>query len=591
MSSLHARGACRRDKRVLLAAAVVAGSTAFAGTAAADSGKIFMQWLNAPLVTVASGGNAYTEVAGSPAPILGSLMVELDAGISGRVKSFKAWPRLSMVEGVWEDFAGHSHSESYGLPRPKTVMTGFGFNIPKADYAGFMVSACNFHADRLRQQGLSNSQIFGQDRTYKIGVWGGLEYEMSGLPDVIPVPAEVRSWNSYPQISLTCQRDDSLDAPAAAVVSQAILVADAVRGATGGGKCELQLTGLVVTQQPNLDVTFVYVDDKGKQSDLKKVTTEADGDIGFKHDYPLSDGIESGKIRIVGQSHPFTSNWAAFEADCVGPAQDVATVLPPKAESLTFLERDAVMHRGLLCPAQIVVVGTLKGRGKLTGGVALFAAGLPKALAQYNIDNDEKFYIKGEHTLSWGPTQAQQTVTFAMNVTNTSGAIVEQLEKTEHFACRGMQTSGVAQGAAGGISPGTPAPTHSQQAAVGQLALPQALAIQAPKGLVHKGEIRLAGGAASGSYTLKFFRKNGGAYTAVNAAQLPKQMTGTTTSFPLAALTGGRDWRLEVCPAKQSQAACKTADFRLPRIGAATGSKTPAGKPATPVFLVPGAVQ
>src|SRR3546814_6015350 len=110
------------------------------------------------------------------------------------------------------------------------------------------------------------------------------------------------------------------------------------------------------------------------------------------------------------------------------------------------------MHRGLVCPAQIVVVGTLKGRGKLTGGVALFAAGQPKALAQYNIENDEKFYIKGEHTLSWGPTQAQQTVIFAMNVTNTAGAIVEQFEKTEHFAYRAVQTSAVGQGAAGGVA-------------------------------------------------------------------------------------------------------------------------------------------
>src|SRR3546814_10165178 len=91
--------------------------------------------------------------------------------------------------------------------------------MPKADYAGFMVSACNFHADRLRQQGLSNSQIFGQDRSYKIAVWGGLEYEMSSLAGAI-VPGEVLSWNGYPQVTLTCQRDDSLDTPAAAVVSR-----------------------------------------------------------------------------------------------------------------------------------------------------------------------------------------------------------------------------------------------------------------------------------------------------------------------------------------------------------------------------------
>src|SRR3546814_1938007 len=178
-------------------------------------------------------------------------------------------------------------------------MTGAGLNMPKADYADFMVSACNFHADRLRQQGLSNSQIFGQDRSYKIAVGGGLEYEMSGLPNVIPVPTEVQNWSSYPQVTLTCQRDDSLDTPAAAVVSEAVLVADAARGATGGGRCELQLTGFLATQQPNLDVTFVYVDDKGQQSDLKKVTTEADGDIGLKHDYPLSAGIKEVKLRNV----------------------------------------------------------------------------------------------------------------------------------------------------------------------------------------------------------------------------------------------------------------------------------------------------
>src|SRR3546814_1821396 len=43
MSSSYSRGAGRRDKRVLLAAAVIAGSTAFAGSAAADSGNISMQ--------------------------------------------------------------------------------------------------------------------------------------------------------------------------------------------------------------------------------------------------------------------------------------------------------------------------------------------------------------------------------------------------------------------------------------------------------------------------------------------------------------------------------------------------------------------
>jgi hypothetical protein len=587
-------GAGRRDKRVLghclLVAAAVAGAAfAFAGTAAADIGNVGVQWLNAPPITVESDGGKYTEVVNSAAPIQGSMMVGIDAGASGRVKSWEGWPMLGLGEHAWENFWDYGYTESYGLPRPKVVSTAFPFSIPRSAYANFMVSACNSHADALRSQGRSNSEIFGQDRQYQIAVHGGLEYENSGIAGT-PLPQEVRGWESYRKVTLICQRDDGLDPPAASVVSQAILVAQAARGTTGGGKCELQLSGSIIGETPNLDVTFVYVDDKGKQSDLKKVTTEADGDIGFKHDYPLSDGIESGKIRIVGQSHPFTSNWAAFESDCVGPAQDVATVLPPKAESLKFFEHDVVMHRGLLCPAQIVVVGTLKGRGKLTGGVALLAAGLPKALAQYSIENDEEFHIEGEHTLSWGPTQAQQTVKFAMNVTNTSGAIVEQLEKTEHFACRAVAPGSDA--AVGGGSVGKAVPTQSQQAtAPARLMLPQALVIQAPQGLVRDGRIRLAGAAPDAVHTLKFLRKNGGAYTAVNAAQLPKQMKGPIASFPLAALTGGRDWRLEVCPAKQDGTACRTSDFRLSRIGGALGGKTPDQPAGTPFVIAPGAIQ
>src|SRR3546814_17988851 len=108
---------------------------------------------------------------------------------------------------------------------------------------------------------------------------------MSSLAGAI-VPGEVLSWNGYPQVTLTCQRDDSLDTPAAAVVSEAVLVADAARGATGGGRCELPPTGFLATQPPNLDVTFVYVHDQGQQSALKTVTPQADGNQGLNPNTP-----------------------------------------------------------------------------------------------------------------------------------------------------------------------------------------------------------------------------------------------------------------------------------------------------------------
>jgi hypothetical protein len=79
---------------------------------------------------------------------------------------------------------------------------------------------------------------------------------------------------------------------------------------------------------------------------------------------------------------------------------------------------------------------------------------------------------------------------------------------------------------------------------------------------------------------------------AVNAAQLPKQMTGLVASFPLQALSGGRDWRLEVCPLGGAPTACKTSDVRLTRIGGAGAAAAPSpqspDQPQGTIFILPG---
>jgi len=163
------------------------------------------------------------------------------------------------------------------------------------------------------------------------------------------------------------------------------------------------------------------------------------------------------------------------------------------------------------------------------GTVALFVDGsLVKAHHEPHWGNSYVVDIP----LSWNAaSQTEQTKIFAIAFANKFGAVQKTVEKSESFACNRIS-----------VNP------------------------------------EVAGGA-------------GGGFVQVNAAQLPKSMKGATAGFPLSALTGGRAWRLEVCPQGQSGAACKTTDFRITAFGAQQGEAVPP-KPAAPaakVFIMPGA--
>ncbi|MPZ12350.1 MAG: hypothetical protein GEU89_19370 [Kiloniellaceae bacterium] len=594
-------GAGRRESGVrmlrgsLVAAATAAMFSAAGAPALADEGSTHVVNLLTPVIEIESDGSHYTNPAIALAPLAASVNVALDAGISGRIKSFKVWLKFRAETSDWADFPQHANAVDWPQHlRPKSLNDDVYVSVPYGSHASYLVSYCNLQANALRQGGMTDQQIFSQDRPVEVAVISALQYEMSGVAgsfwDGFDASG-VSGWQHFKKMTVVCQRHESLDAPTAGPIAGANLMAGTAQVNNATGACVLGLHGIISAAVPHLPVKFRYVDASGQQSDLKTVVTDANGLADFAHSYPLSADIKSGKIRMVGQGPVFLSNWADFESDCVAPPPQEAQIAPPKAIDLQGIATgDEVMRGGFACPAKVKIWGVVKGRASMDGHVALAADGTPKALEPYSIDDGETIAVQGDHTLSWGPTQTQQNVKFAMYVTSKQGVVVDQLEKTEAFVCRQV-TSGVAQGAAGGVSTGQSQPTHSQQAAVGQLALPQALAIQAPHGVVRKGEIRLSGGAANGSYTLTFLRKNGGAYTAVNAAQLPKKMTGLTASFPLKALTGGRDWRLEVCPQKQDRTACRTSDFRLPALGSAVGGSAGGGMVPTPFVIAPGAVQ
>ncbi|WP_020591412.1 hypothetical protein [Kiloniella laminariae] len=446
------------------------GSLLLAGTllplfcpslAAADSANTFLQWMSNPDVSVASDGTRYTTLVPPGAPLQGAFIVQIDAGISGRVKSWKSWPSLALEPdnpshpGAWLVFENDGDSASYSRPRPKSVNTAAPFFLDSNSYASLAVEACNAEATRLSGQGLDDSAIFAQNREAKIAVRGNLDYSTTGITGT-QTPEEVDSWNAFKAITVIClKRDDSLD-PVVQTIEDATLTAQTAQISNITGACEMTLSGQITSAEPNRQVKFRYHDNSGQQSDEKTIVTNGSGHSSFEHSYPVSADTADGKVRMIGSSPAFMSNWASYEVNCSAAPDELITQLPPKASLVVAVQEEAP-HRGMACPVTLNLIGKLEGRGKSSGAAAILSAGQIKALKAYNIDKDEKVFFQGPHSLSWdGLAFLQQSVTFRLNVTNASGDVVDSVEKTRAFTCRPITASPLAGGAADGFAPATP---------------------------------------------------------------------------------------------------------------------------------------
>lgn len=598
MSNSRIGAAARRS---LLAAGVLAAST-LSGAASADTGSTHIVKVLTPVIEIESDGQNYTKPAIALTPIAVSANVALDAEISGRIKHFKVWLKFRSQTSTWADFPQHAHSESFALhERPKALNNDIYLSVPYGSHASYLVAYCNLQANALRHDGLSNAEIFSQDRPLEVGLLSALQYEMSGVNGRVDTSGVGGGWSALQKMTVVCRAKDPERTPEAneptrnkpQVESASLLIIerDSLRGA-----CSLELAGTIKTKQPNTEVKFRFESDDGQLSDIKTVTTGSVRTVQYDHEYPLSPGgTKTGKIRVRGVSENFASDWKDYEVDCGSPAQDVVTVLPPKAVAVeAHLTGQEIMHRDLACPDTAKIYGVMKGRGDVEGAATLFADGKLNKLEFYDIEDGETVVVQGEYKFDWTTTQMpQQNVKFGFRIANKAGDLVDQLEKTQNFTCRQIKTSGVAAGAAGGLATGQPKPLPAQRApAAGRLALQAAPAfsIMAPKGTVRQGEIRLAGTQPGAVYTLRFLRRDGGGYTAVNTARLPGEMQGARASFPLAALSGGRAWRLQVCPAGAAHTSCRTSDFRIPAIGPRTGSAPSEPPQGTTVIIVPGAL-
>ncbi|WP_420348941.1 hypothetical protein [Pelagibius sp.] len=310
-------------------------------------------------------------------------------------------------------------------------------------------------------------------------------------------------------------------------------------------------------------------------------------------------------VQIVRAGAVVDTTERSVEVNCTGVSIPNVGISfdPPKAINLQVVPTtDEVLYQGQICPASVEVMGAFLGQGVASGNALLGANGSFLTQESFSIDDGDVGTVRGEHTLNWVGVEGpfQQDVDVVLHLIDPLGTEVGRLAKTQTIECRKPQLANATRDRADALSIGNPSVTHGQQAgkpatpgngAAAQLALQAgpAFAVQAPKGQVREGRIQLSGGAANAKYDLRFYRGDKGGYRSVRSAQLPRQMTGRAARFSLRALSGGLDWRIEVCPAgSKSKAACKTSDFRILQSGSVGKVKTPGTQGDAKVFIMPG---
>lgn len=166
----------------------------FSGPIYADGANVFLESVAPKEIIVKSDGKKYV---GTVVPFLqldASVVLDIDAGLAGRVKSYSAYLSGRPVgASVWAEWSGPadriSQSFSFGN-RPKTVATRSHISVSYATLNAFVAGHCNMLADELRKQGKVNTEIFSTSRSFAVDVTARVEASYT-VAAANPIPSEV----------------------------------------------------------------------------------------------------------------------------------------------------------------------------------------------------------------------------------------------------------------------------------------------------------------------------------------------------------------------------------------------------------------
>ncbi|MGC3940896.1 hypothetical protein ACOTTU_24110 [Roseobacter sp. EG26] len=236
-----------------------------------------------------------------------------DAGNLGRIKNWKIWPKLENGAGIHsevpslESFAG-GKSYSSGQ-RPKTVDQFATMKVPASALNANAVAMCNFHAQKMRDQGKSNNEIFSQnyDLFFRVSVAYSIDLTISAnsLHDI--------SNDNSAKYTVRCGKSN-VQSPVTINSAQLKLKQTAALN----GKCKVELKTIVGTDQPGAKLKYRILHSSGNKSNPFTATTDITG-LGVQINQikiPNGSGPETGWFRVQGVSHDFTTNKAHYQMNC-----------------------------------------------------------------------------------------------------------------------------------------------------------------------------------------------------------------------------------------------------------------------------------
>lgn len=437
-----------KTQRSLIAAAALAAGLSLSAPALAASIQSITPVGPLPEFEVASDGQFYTALdLSAPAFVLKwDIHLRSGAPVLSRVKMYGVSPRAVIFnpvipDGVTVDLTAYGVSKFFDRPRPKEFKTTVTSDpIPYSLFQPYAVGACNMLAQQLREGGMSDSEIFGQDREVGVAISEKFTYDFT-----LPEGQLVGSGGLLePNTKIICKKSPAMPsrAPVAEVQSSELQVA----GLSSLIACGLALEGRIDTTKTNEEVKFRYVDGDGNTSDVKTVTSDGAKKATFEHSYVLSgNGEKSGKIRIEGVSSDFTSAWSNYAVTCntvVGGNGGLTEDRPPLI-SIDVAGGKDVYHRGYACPSHARMAATLDGREQTTGNIALVAGGQLVKLKPFSIGKDEQQHFMADYYgLDWSGIEPddgvppQQTVEFrAELVGGSSDQKISSKTYQETFVC------------------------------------------------------------------------------------------------------------------------------------------------------------
>ncbi len=297
------RKACRlpRSRRSALAAAafllLAAGS--FEPALAKSDEEATLQSVVPSEIEVASNGAAYTTTPPNK-NIVANVHIEIDSGWSGHVKSWEVWLELKAAGALGLEFPEHGANESYPVfQRPHSVDEVEQLLIPSAAYNSYIVAQCNNLADSLRQQGLSDQEIFDEDRN--IGLWVNpqLDVDYSGI---VNPGFEEAAAGSPPDIQIVCKKWTGSAMPMAGafqsnfqVTGAKLAISPAYRNLVADCPVTVPLVAeFTSTNAGNLKFRFVSASGKASQLRSVNITGQTNGVFKALHEehiqVPLAQG-------------------------------------------------------------------------------------------------------------------------------------------------------------------------------------------------------------------------------------------------------------------------------------------------------------